>query len=171
MGYGRLAANGIPRDYKKVITIEELEDVERAFTDRAKELLEHTNLFDCTDWRMPLHFLESFDKSFAKEYLKSAFKENKNILVYLFDSVSLWTGAGNSYEVHHNYKEYLSDDEILKAIQEEVDSKRIFNLREDTIFRCAAFYLNSQGQIEINNHISQDRVDKLIESWKAPAKK
>ena len=61
LAYGRLAANGVSRDYKKVITVEELEDIESIFTSRMKELLKYTNLFDCEDWRMPLHLLESFD--------------------------------------------------------------------------------------------------------------
>lgn len=166
LGYGRLAANGVPHNYKKVITVEELEGVERAFTDRTKELLEHTNLFDCKDWRMPLHFMESFDEDFIEKYLQSAFKENKNVLIYLWDSVSLWTGAGNSYEVHDNYKKYLSEERVLKAIQDEVGSRNIFSLQADTIFRCAAFYLHSLEQVEPDMHIPQASVDKLIETWK-----
>lgn len=166
LSYGRLAAKGVEHHYKKVISVGELEEIEKAFTERIKKLLENANLFDCLDWRMTLYLLETFDEEYAENYLKTVFEENQNILAYLWRSVSIWIGAGNSYEVNDHYKKYLSSQDVLNAIKEEVISKRIFTMKEDIVCRSAAFYLDSLGYKGWNLHISQDSVDKVISYWK-----
>ena len=95
-----------------------------------------------------------------------AFKDNQNILSFLWNTVSVWIGGGTSYEIHKNYEEYLSEERILKAIEEEVKTKRIFDLEEKVIQRSAAFYLNSLGKEGYDDNISQEDVDKTIAKWK-----
>ena len=165
LSYGRLAANGVEHNYKKVISLEELEELELCFVERLKELLKAYNLFECSDWRMLLHLMESFDEEYANNYVKEALKDNINILSYLWRTVSLWTGAGNSYEVHDDYKKYLSQEDIIKAIKEEVNAKRIFSMKEDILNRSAAFYLNSLGGTGYDSHIPQTKVNEIILKW------
>ena len=89
-----------------------------------------------------------------------------NVLSYLWRTVSVWTGAGNSYEVHDDYKKYLTQEDIIKVIREEVNTRRIFSMSEDIICRSAAFYLNSVGRIDYDSHISQNKVNEIIDKWK-----
>ena len=165
LSYGRLAAKGVEHNYKKVISLEELEELELCFVERLKELLKAYNLFECSDWRMLLHLMESFDEEYANNYVKEALKDNINILSYLWRTVSLWTGAGNSYEIHDDYKKYLSQEDIIKAIKEEVNAKRIFSMKEDILNRSAAFYLNSLGCTGYDSHIPQTKVNEIILKW------
>ena len=166
LGYGRLSAKGKERRFKKAIALEELLEIEVIFVDRAKELLAQSNLFDCTDWRMILHLLESFDPEYTSKYLESAFCDSRNITIYLWKPVVLWVGEGNSYEVNDTYKKYLSENDVLHAIQAEVNSERLFSLKEDAISRCAAFYLHSIGHVDYDAHISQESVDKVVSIWR-----
>ena len=166
LGYGRLSANGKEHGYKKVITLQELLQIENIFVEKVKKVLECNNLFENDDWRMILHLLESFDGEYAKNYLINALKKNENILSYLYLSVVLWTGAGNSYDVRDEYSDYLSKEKILEVIRDEVNSKNIFNLKKEIIERAAAFYLSDSGQLDWDGHISQEKVDETIALWK-----
>lgn len=105
LGYGRLAANGVERDFGKVITLEELERIEKIFVEKIKQILSVINLFDFSGWRMSLHLLQAFDDEYASDYLTKALCDNKNILFYLCDSVIEWTGTGVEYEI----KRYLQN--------------------------------------------------------------
>ena len=131
-----------------------------------KKILENQNLFSISDWRMILILLKAFDSKYIDGYLYEAFKDNQNILSFLWNTVSVWIGGGTSYEIHKNYEEYLSEERILKAIEEEVKTKRIFDLEEKVIQRSAAFYLNSLGKEGYDDNISQEDVDKTIAKWK-----
>ena len=166
LGYGRLSANGKERAFTKAITLEELLEIETIFANRTKELLAQSNLFDCADWRMILHLLESFDPEYTTQYLKTAFGDSKNIVRSLWTTVTTWVGVGNSYEVNETYKKYLSENDVLFAIQTEVNSKQLFSLKEDVISRCAAFYLHSIGHVDYDAHISQASVDEVVSIWR-----
>ena len=61
LAYGRLAANGQERNYKKVITLEELLKLEIVFTDRVKEILKSNSLFDFPKWYMIHYLMMSFN--------------------------------------------------------------------------------------------------------------
>ena len=166
LGYGRLAANGKEREDKKVITLDELLEVEKSFTNRVKKILAKENLFNVKDWRMIFTLLKAFEPKYIESYLCGALKDNKNVLRLLWISVSIWTGSGTSYEIHKDYEDYVSEERVLSAIKEEVKTKEIFNLEEKVIQRSAAFYLNSLGQTGFDDDISQEDVDKIITKWK-----
>lgn len=166
LAYGRLAANGTEHGYKKVFTLEQLLSIEKVFSEKVKITLSTSNLFEISDWRMILHLLQAFDQEFADEYLINAFKDNKNILSFLWDSTPAWIGVSVSYEIRDSYSKYLSKEQILKAINECVDSKEIFSLPNETIRRSAAFYLHSIGKVSWDGNISQEDADKLIDDWK-----
>ena len=59
----------------------------------------------------------------------------------------------------------MSQEDIIKAIKEEVNAKRIFSMKEDILNRSAAFYLNSLGYVEYDSHISQRKVNEIIVEW------
>lgn len=167
LGYGRLAAEGTERGYKKVITLEELLELEILFTKKTKEILENTNLFDIPKWRMTLHLLKSFDSEYAEKYLSNALKNNRNILYYLDDTVAFYEGSdGNSYEVRNDYSNSLTKEQILDAIQEFKTSEELFDLPENVINKSVAFYLDSIGKKDYSGHVRQKEVDATISKWK-----
>ena len=165
LGYGRLAAKGEERGYKKVISLEELIELERIFTGKMKEILQNHNLFDFGDCRMILYLLECFDPDYMMGYLAIAFKNNENIAKYLESVVSTWTGSDTEYEVGKKYQKYLTENRILSAIDSLKSSEIIFSLSKHIQYNCAAFYLKTQGKDNYRGNIPQSEVDKLLVDW------
>lgn len=166
LAYGRLAAEGTERNYKKVITEEELQVVEVAYANKIKVLLNEHSIFEFTKWRMTLYLFKCFATEEANSYLSKELEDNMNILHFLDESVVLWIGGDEDYEIRDRYSEYVSKERILEAIQQEKESGRIFGLPENILNKCVAFYLNSLEKINYHGHIFQADVDKTLEQWK-----
>lgn len=166
LAYGKLSANGEERDYKKVVTLEELEKIEVVFAEKLKEVLTEHSLFDFDEWRLVCHLMECFAPDFMRTHMENELKSNSCIAEYLINSVSVWTGSGREYEVNDSYKKYLTEERVLQAIESLMQSKELFTMREDIQRICCAFYIHSLG--EEKNHrgnISDISVNKLLSNW------
>jgi len=167
LGYGRLSANGEEKGYKRIISLDELLQIENLFVEKVKEMLQVHNLFNIKDWRMICYLLECFDMDYTNEYLTDALKDDGNILRYLEYSVSIWSGTGTSYEITEKYKKYLTEERILQAIKSQKESDQLFIASEKTQNICGAFFLNALGKRDYNGHISHADVEELLNTWKS----
>ena len=166
LGYGRLAANGQIRDYKRVLTLEELLIIEKVFANRIKNLLATNNLFDFYEWRMVYHLMDSFDHEYVSDYLNDAFIQDVNVLHFIDNFVSIWIGSMRKYEVTKDYLEFFSTERVLSAIVSCCESGVFFELADDLQFKCAAFCIAHSEDQEKRLGIYQDDVEALIRSWK-----
>lgn len=167
LGYGRLAANGVEQGYNKVITLEELMQVETIFLERAKQILSEYNLFDLSGWRRVCYLLECFEPDYMKSYLESALKDDVNIVRYVTGSIAAWTGGGIEYEIQDSYKKYLTQNRILQAIKTLKESNEFFSLSEEVQYKCMAFYLYATTEDRNDDgHITQAAVNRLLSLWK-----
>lgn len=167
LAYGRLSANGEKRNYKKVITLDELTEVESIFAEKVKQVLTEHSLFDFTMWRRVCYLMECFAPDYTEEYLKTELKKDSNIAQYLSGAVTAWTGAGTQYEITDAYKKYLTKECVLQAIESLRQSGALFSMPEDVQKKCCAFYIdattdgkNYQGKIPGTD------IDKLLSSWR-----
>lgn len=167
LSFGRLAANGIEKSDKKIVSLEDLEVLEKLFINNIKSFLNFCSLFEIDSYRMVKYLLESFDPVYANEYITNQLKDNLNKLKLLDDCISDWRGNDVSYEIHKSYQEYLTQDEILDAIKTERSNGNIYDLPEITQHRCAAFYLDAEGEFPRGEHIPRKKVEELLEEWKA----
>lgn len=167
LGYGRLAANGEERGYKKVITLEELLRVETVFTERVKQILSECNLFDLDRWWMVYYLLEQFDAKYAKAYLETALTDDVNVVKYIAGAIHEWSGGGTEYEVTDSYKQYLTDERILQAIETVKESGKLYLLSEAIQNKCAAFYLKvTTEERNYRGHIPKSATSELLSQWK-----
>lgn len=166
LGYGRLAADGQERDYKKVITLDELLTVEIMFTDRVKEILKTNSLFDFSEWRTVYHLLDSFDPEYTKSYLENALLQDENVLWFLGRFVNVWTGSGKEYEIQKGYTDYFSTERVLNAIETCRKNGTFFRFPEELQHKCAAFFLADSGDLRYNGRAQQDDTDRLIAAWR-----
>ena len=166
LGYGRLAANGQIRDYKRVLTLEELLIIEKVFANRIKNLLATNSLFDFYEWRMVYHLMDSFDHEYVSDYLNDAFIQDVNVLHFIDNFVSIWIGSMRKYEVTKDYLEFFSTERVLSAIVSCCESGAFFELADDLQFKCAAFCIAHSEDQEKRLGIYQDDVEALIRSWK-----
>lgn len=168
LGYGRLAADGAERtEYGKIVSLEQLEEIESVFTARCKAIFDSISIFDCPKWRKVYHLLKSFDKEYAESHMRENLKKDVNIMKWLVEITSEFIGSGVSYEIRKPPYEYLEPEDILKAIDNVRNTKVLFELDEDIQCRAAAFYLNSQGQRTVMDHISQKEAKELLEKWES----
>lgn len=167
LGYGRLAAKGQERNYKKVITLDELFAVETMFAGRVKEILKANSLFDFSEWRMVYHLLDSFDPEYTKSYLENALLQDENVLWFLGRFVNVWTGAGKEYEIQKGYTDYFSTERVLNAIEACRKNGTFFRFPEELQHKCAAFFLANSGDSRYNGGAYQDDTERLIAAWRA----
>lgn len=167
LAYGRLAANGEERGYKKVITLEELVEVETIFSEKVKRVLTEHSLFDFDTWRIVCCLMECFAPDYTKAYLETELKEDSNIAQYLSNSVTAWTGAGTEYEITDAYKKHLTKERVLQAIESLRQSGALFSMPEDVQRKCCAFYIDATTEGKnYRGNISGADVDKLLTSWR-----
>ena len=167
LAYGRLAANGEERKYKKVITLKELIEVESIFVDRVKQVLAEHSLFDFEKWRIVCYLMECFAPDYTETYLETILKEDTNIAKYLSNSVAVWSGAGTEYEITDAYKKHLTQERVLQAIGSLKHSGALFSMPEDIQRKCCAFYINATTEEKnYRENIPRVIVDKLLTSWK-----
>ena len=167
LGYGRLAAAGQERRYKKVITLEELILVENIFSTRVKEVLETNSLFAFSQWGIVYFLLDSFDPEYTKAYLEKALAVPENVLRFLARFVTTWTGSGTEYEIQKEYAQHFSADRVLEAIESCRKDGTFFSFPEELQHKCAAFYLSNSGDPRHRGGAHQCDTEKVLAAWKA----
>lgn len=166
LSHGRLSVSGNLNNFKKIISIDELEKVEKIFLTVLKEILSKHNLFKITDWQSILHLLNYFDEEYANSYLQEALKYDANILCYLEASITKLYGSEYKYEISSDYKKLLTDEQILSAIENLKVSKRLFDLLPETLNKSIAFYLSKSNKTDFDGRVSQKNIDAMIADLK-----
>ena len=165
LGYGRLSAEGKPHDYKKVITEDELVELEQCFVEHGQQLFEEFNLFDFAEWRLVLHLLNAFDPEYMDEYLQRELKNDKHTLQYLCSFVSIWRGAGFAYEIEPGWEKYLTNERIMTAMANCLECGTFFDLSENDQHKCAAFYLHHTEDEGRRSRFNQPETATLLATW------
>lgn len=166
LGYGRLSAEGKEREYKKIISLDELLIVESEFSEKVKELLNNASMFDFYDYRMILHLMENFESNYTEERMNLELKVDINVLKYLRSTINSWIGNGVRYEVTNVYEKRMTKERILQAIQNELTTKELFDMSVENKRLCAAFWLKENGKVDYDGHVTQVDADKLLDEWK-----
>ena len=161
-----MSVSGNLNNFKKIISIDELEKVEKIFLTVLKEILSKHNLFKITDWQSILHLLNYFDEEYANSYLQEALKYDANILCYLEASITKLYGSEYKYEISSDYKKLLTDEQILSAIENLKVSKRLFDLLPETLNKSIAFYLSKSNKTDFDGRVSQKNIDAMIADLK-----
>ena len=166
LAYGRLSANGQERSgFAKILSLEDLSDVESAFMNRTKELLKEKSLFHLKRWRMVLHLMENFDPEFTSEYVSSELSKDENVLRFIESSVARWIGHGVTYEVNNEYTRYLTKERVFEAIENQKNNGNLFLLPLKAQFASVAFYLYENGDKKGHHEISQELINETLLKW------
>ncbi|WP_329384565.1 P-loop NTPase fold protein [Anaerofustis sp. HA2171] len=164
-GYGRLTDTGIEYDLKKVITLDELFNIEEMFKEKVKRELDSFSLFLFAEWKYIFYLIESFDEEYIKTYVKKMFLDKKNIIKFIEYFVGHYVGS--SFNVDKDkYEKYLSKDEIINAINEIKKSEEFFDLEEYVQYCCAAFILKNNKKVNDFGYVRENDIKELLEQWK-----
>lgn len=166
LAYGRLSANGQERSgFAKILSLEDLLDIESIFTNRTKELLKEKSLFHLKRWRIVLHLMENFDPEFTSEYISSELSKDENVLRFIESSVARWIGHGVTYEINSEYTRYLTKERVLEAIENQKDNGNLFSLPLNIQFTTVAFYLYEKENKKDHHEISQELINETLLKW------
>lgn len=168
LAHGRISSNVKNEEYQNLLDVDELLKFEVAFCEQIKNILKEISLFDFTDWYISLQLLKSIDAEYVQNYLESSLKDNKNIVRYIEESVSIMTSNGEEkYEISNEYSNFLTEERIVTAILQQRDSGKLFDLPERNFKKCVAFYLNTKGKYDFRGRVTQTDVDNTIEKWRS----
>lgn len=169
-GYGRQTENGVKRNYKKVVTIEELDELERVWGRKVKKLLEVFGIFSFVNWVSVLDFMEKIDKEYTEIYILEDIKDEKNILKYLryFINIEIHRTfkTFKKYNVTNKYEKYLKKDKIINVINKYRVSGELFDLEKYVQGCCASFVLDDKGKVDEFGLIDEIDVENLLKQWK-----
>lgn len=164
LGYGRLAG-GSKKETDQIISLDQLQDLERIFVSKIKGIVTNESILDLKDFVHVFFLWESFDKEGANEYITSLFLDESQKLKYVCAIAGRWNGTnGSGWSFHpSNYSAYLSDEEIYDLIQN-YDKKKINELSTVEQAKLASFVLNYQK--DEMDHVNEQEAMRLVEEWK-----
>lgn len=166
LSYGKYSAEGEERQREKLITLEQLLELEQVFLGKMKALLEDQCLFDFSGWSRMRHLLEYVDSAYIADYLSSQLSNNVNILKFARGYISTVYGTGGKgYSVNPGYEKYITKEKIVESLKAQIENGEILSLPETVQTGCAVFYLDSMGKGNPLGTITQKSVDEMISAW------
>lgn len=166
LAYGRLAANGQERsEIKKIITLDELKKLEKAFIERCATTLQNESLFSSPSWKMAYYLINSYDKNFSNELMKKELLDDVNVVKFILYFVGQWEGDEISYEIRTPI-DYLSNEQVLSSISNLRQDKRLFSLDKEYQYGAGAFFIAIKNNGRISEHIPQKEIVQLLSEWR-----
>ncbi|MDF2557692.1 MAG: ATPase associated with various cellular family protein [Bacillales bacterium] len=164
LGFGRLAGKEEKVD-QQFINLEHLLILEKLYSERLKELLKIDSIFDLDSMLFVVYLWRNFDETSCKEYIGKILLDNDSILKFIVRLSSSWNGTnGKGWTFNEeNYKEFVSKEEILKAIEETTYTDKKALLTEIELIKLASFVLNLN--LASMDHVSEKDAKELVNQW------
>lgn len=167
-GYGRLPDAEID-SRRQLLSVEELENVEKAFVHRLKELAGKDRIFEAKSLAWIKLFWEQFDPNECKKYFSEKLQDDIFKLKFICKIASPWTGTGGHgwAFTKSSYDNYVSEEEIYNLIQQYDKTKLKNEFSAEEILILSFFVLNRDKQG--GGHASEEEARNLVELWKQSA--
>ena len=171
LSHGRLAANGKKRG-NTIITLDELEQIEKAFISRVSQLFadseENMLLNPCS--RMLCYLWSCFDKGGFTKKLDSLFALPINICRYVAMFASNPTVIiGPSERVWHfskDYAEFISDEKVSETLDNMLKDLSFFELDVDLQIAMTAYKVWCDlGKKDMDDDVTEAALEKQFKEW------
>lgn len=163
--YGRI---GRDIDYNyRMISEEQLSNLERIIIDKLIESSKTLNLFDLTYFYPTYIFWRNIDKDSLDIYVKKELRIPSNIPKYLKITANHWSsGQGNGWSFQKdNFEGVLSDEDAYNSIVS-LKSTQVFSELDDDAKKLAiAYCLWYERKDEKLNRVDEDEVNKYLSEW------
>lgn len=164
LAYGRLAGKEV-NENGQLITLEELEQLEKTFATRLKELADRDRIFEVESLYFIKYFWEAFDDEECKKYFSEKLKDDKYKLKFICGLAAEWrSDSGKGWTFTKSlYEEYVNEDDIYTIIKNYDKKKMLLDFTELEIIKLAFFVLNrGMGEME---HASEKEAANLVQEW------
>ena len=164
--YGRI---GKDIDYNyRIISEEQLSNLERIIIDKLIESSKTLNLFDLTYFYPTYILWRNIDKNSLDIYVEKELRIPSNIPKYLKITANHWSsGQGNGWSFQKDsFEGVLSDEDAYNSIVS-LKSTQVFSELDDNAKKLAiAYCLWYERKDEKLNRVDEDEVNKYLSEWK-----
>ena len=114
---------------------------------------------------MLLYLMECFDPAFTEEYLKQAFLDPENILLYARSYLRKMHGNETVFTIDSGYEKYFSTEKLVEAVKCLIENKTIFRTPKDAQDTTATLILLERNKGDYSNRVSLQKVEELKQEW------
>ncbi len=165
--HGRIAETPSSQD-PKLISLDNLYQLEAIFLERTKSFVVITNLFDWKELQRVSFLWEFIEKKTYSEYIKSAITNELNAIRFLALHVVTWSSGGKACEYElkdDSYTKFISTTELIKIIESVRVTEDFWMLDENIIESSAALVLATEFP-DVKKRIKIIDVKKRMGKWK-----
>ena len=165
IAYGRLAAGKSENISEQIISLQQLEELEKLFVERIKVLINNENLMDAESFSMIIYLWECFDEESVRKYIDKIFVNDINKLKFISRFATKWrgTGGGGWFYNSKHYSKYITDEEIYNLIKK-YDKSQMNIFSELEQIKLASFVLNYKK--DEMHHVSEQKAKELVDEWR-----
>lgn len=166
LSYGRFAGKGKERG-EKVITLETLLECEKHFSIKIRETLNENNVLDLEQAGLVIYVYQSLLPEECNEYVRKLLNNDLNKVKYITLYAEKWTGGGTHWRYNDKYKEYLSQEDAVSAVDTCINDESLWDLDEEKQHRAIAFKMWIEKEFDMMDEISDKKVQQKIDDLKA----
>lgn len=165
LAYGRLAGKEV-KESGQLVSLDELERLEKAFASRLRELAEEDHIFETESLYFVKYLWEKFDLAECKKYFNKKLRDNKFKLKFVCSIAGSWHGTeGKGWSfTRSNYKDYIDENEVYEVI-EKYDKEKLFREFTELETIKLSFFALNKGKDEMD-HASETEANFLLKEWK-----
>lgn len=168
LAYGRLAANGEPRDFIKLVSEEQLNKLEQQFCEYVKSNAEKFDILSDDQGQYVFGLMLQLDKSWVDAFMDDILQDDIKALKYLRCYTSLgYSSNGEQYKVPDDFsKLYISEDQARTAAERlKANTNELASLPLAVKTMIAVFELLPRERNHIIDYLPKSQVDNLVDSW------
>lgn len=165
--HGRIAETSSSQE-PKLISLDNLYQLEAIFLERTKCFVAITNLFDWKELRTVSFLWEFIEEKTYSEYIKSAITNELNAIRFLALHVATWSAGGKACEYElkdDSYTKFISTAEFIEIIESARVTEDFWTLDENIIESSVALVLATELP-DVKKRIEIKDVKKRIGKWK-----
>ena len=162
--HGRIAETSNMHQ-KKLITLTDLQQLERIFMDRMQTFMKDIPVLDWEENYRALMLWEFINDASYSCYIKNIITDDLSAIKYLALSVVTWKSGSivAEFELKKSYLKFISTEEAIKKIEQVRLTESFWDTGKDIPEYMAAFVL-LEG--EENSTVDADKVEEKIREWK-----
>lgn len=162
--YGRIG-NNEENQKEKLITIEELQKIEKLFAEIIMKITEKNSLLETKSFWSILYLWEYVDIENAEKYISNLLIDNTNVLKFVCKMAGQWSGScGKGWRFNpENYNKYFTDEQIMKIIKDYDKKKLLMEFSHEELIKIASFVMNYEKE---DRYTNEEQAMVKVSDWR-----
>lgn len=169
LAYGRLAANGEAHDYLKLLSLDELEKIEKQFCDYIKENIDSIDILSDDPGQFVFGLMLHLDKPWMDQYMSDILQNDIKALKYFRCLISRGhhSSIGYCYSLPSSFDGlYVSEAHIRQTAHKFLsDPSSLALLPKSAQTAIAILEIIPENRDYLNEYAAVDKVNNLMDTW------